>query len=58
MTQPAFSRVAWIAPWMTKPAAFGSYPPLSPITFPSRSILMRLDAVISSNPSPSGLTRK
>jgi hypothetical protein len=31
MTQPAFSRVAWIAPCMTKPAAFGSYPPLSPI---------------------------
>lgn len=44
-------RAAWIQLWMVKPAGLMSY--AESITLrPSRSILTRLDAVISSNIMP------
>jgi hypothetical protein len=50
-TQVTSSRAAWIALWIVKPAAL-KMSSVGSTTLPSRSILMRRDAVISSNSRP------
>ena len=50
-TQPTSWRAACTALWIVKPAGFTGYGESS-ILLPFRSILIRLEAVISSNISP------
>ncbi len=50
-THIASLRAAWIQLWMVKPAGLMSYSDSMTLR-PSRSILTRLDAVISSNIMP------
>ncbi len=57
MTQPISGRAAWTALCTVKPASL-TRAASGAITLPSRSILTRDDAVISSNIVPKGLRRK
>ena len=56
-TQAASGRAWWMALWITKPALCTLCGEPSTL-LPSRSILTKLEAVISSNVQPKGLSKK